>query len=101
MSARFVNAWSTPDEMRNDEVANEKHSQSERTSPAQVTLWNDVRHWPFADKAQDQQAPRHRQAIDDQRVRQNVLPKWPPLAEQAEAQPHDSNHAVPACYQAP
>ena len=90
MTARFVNAWSTSDEMRGNEVANKEHRQSERTTPAQRALGNDFRHGTAADKAEDKQSSRRRQAIDDQRVRQHVLAKGPPLAEQPEAQPRCS-----------
>ena len=67
---------------------------------AQRTLGNDIGHGTPADKAQNQQAARRRQTIDDQGVRQDVLAKGPPLAEQAETQSRHSNRAVPTGDQA-
>lgn len=100
MTARVVNAWSTPDEVRGDEIADKKRSQSERTTPAQRTLGNDFGYGTAADKAQDEQTARHRQTKYGQRVCQHVVAERPPLSEQSEAQSNDSDPAVPTGDQA-
>src|SRR5690242_16160925 len=100
MGALVVNAWSTPDQVRGDEIADKERGQAERTSPHQRTLRNDVGYWTLADKAQHQQTAGNRQREYDQRVRQHVIAKRSPLTEQPEGQTQNRDSAVPGAHHA-
>ena len=86
--------------MGSDEVPGEKQDNPRGASQAERTFRNEFRHRPLPNDTKNEEAGRHYKGIDDERVREDVLPERPPFAQQAEAKPSDANRAIPLAQKA-
>jgi hypothetical protein len=50
---------------------------------------------PLPNDPNNEEGGCQRKGIDDERMREDVLSEWPPLAQQAEAEPRDTDRAIP------
>lgn len=87
--------------MCGDEVPGEKEGDACGTSQTKRALRDEVRHRPLPNDANNEQAGCHDTGIDDERMREDALPEWPPLAQQAEAEPRDADRAMPVAQKPP
>ena len=90
-----VNAWSTADQMRGNEVPREKESDACGTSQTKRALRDELRNRLLPNDANNEQAGGQNKGIDDEWMREDVLSERPPFAHQAKAEPSSANRAIP------
>ena len=80
--------------MCGDEVPGEKEGDACGTSQTKRALRDEVRHRPLPNDANNEQTGCHDTGIDVERMGEDALPEWPPLPQQAEAEPRDADRAM-------
>jgi hypothetical protein len=79
MRGVVVNAWSTADQVRGNEVPGEKEGNPCGATKTKRTLRDKFRYRLLPNDANNEQAGRHHKGIDDERMREDALSEWPPL----------------------
>jgi hypothetical protein len=95
-----VNAWSTTEHVSGDEVPGEKQGNARSASQAERAFRNEFRHRALPYDTENEEASRHQEGVDDERMREDVLSERPPLPQQAEAEPDGANCAIPVVQKA-
>jgi len=78
-----------------DEVPGQKQGNTRGASKAERAFRNEFRHRALPYDTENEEASRHQEGVDDERMREDVLSEGPPLAQQAEAKPDGANCAIP------
>jgi len=80
--------------VRGNEVPGEKEGDACGTSQTKRALRDKLRHRLLPNDANHEEAGCHHKGIDDERMREDALSEWPPLAQQAKAKPRDADRAI-------
>ena len=81
--------------MRSDEVPGEEEGNARGTPETKRAFRDELRHRPLPDDPNNEESGCQQKGIDDERMREDVLSEWPPLAQQAEAEPRDADRTIP------
>jgi hypothetical protein len=81
--------------MHSDEVPGEEEGNARGTPEAKRAFRDELWHRPLPNDPNNEEGGCQRKGIDDERMREDGLSEWPPLAQQAEAEPRDTDRAIP------